>query len=88
MTEVADQQTPKLYVVAAFAERHQSFTTQPALRNLILNAADRLNSRGEKIPGNGLAEAGVIVRLGRRVYIDEGRFFAWLSAQQKRTRAA
>jgi hypothetical protein len=50
---------------------------------MILNSADRMNSRGERIPGNGLAEAGAIIRLGRRVLIDEQAFFLWLADQQR-----
>lgn len=76
-----------LFSVAQFSERRPAWT-KPALRNLILNSVDRVNSRGEIIAGNGLAEAGAIVRLGRRVLIDEGAFFQWLAKQQKRARAA
>ena len=77
--------TPRLYTIAQFSERHPAFS-QPSLRNYILNAEDRLNSRGEKIPGNGLAESGAIVRIGRRVLIDEQVFFRWIAQQQKRAR--
>jgi len=80
--------TPRdLLTVAQFSERRPAFT-QAALRNLILNCTDRYNSRGECIPGNGLAEASAIVRVGRRVLIDEGAFFAWIAEQQKSRRAA
>jgi len=82
-------QTPSrdLFTIAQFAERRPAWS-EPALRNLVLNAEDRLNSRGERIPGNGLADVGVIVRVGRRVLIDEEKFFQWIAAQQKRRRAA
>lgn len=76
---------PRLFTVEQFADRHPAFP-QSAVRNHILNAADRVNSRGQRIPGNGLAEAGGIVRLGRRLYIDERAFFKWLSDQQRATR--
>lgn len=72
-----------LLPVPAFAARWSAWTV-PALRNLILNAEDRQNSRGERIPGNGLAESGAIVRVGRRVLIDEQAFFRWIARQQKR----
>lgn len=71
-----------LYQVTQFAERYRAWTPA-ALRALILNAEDRLNSRGERIPGNGLAEAGAIVRVGRRVLIVEQAFLRWLSDIQK-----
>lgn len=75
-----------LFTVEQFSERHLAWT-QAALRNLILNAADRMNSRGERISGNGLAETGAIVRVGRRVLIDENAFFRWIVLQQKRPTA-
>lgn len=86
-TAVVDSAPRELFNVEQFSERRPAWT-QAALRNLILNSADRLNSRGERIPGNGLAEAGAIVRIGRRVLIDEAAFFRWIAEQQKRTRAA
>ena len=37
---------------------------------------------------NGLDEAGAIVRMPRRVFIDIDRFFEWLEQQQPRNGAA
>jgi hypothetical protein len=80
----APESSPRdLFTVEQFSARHRAFT-QPGLRNYILYAEDRLNSRGERIPGNGLADAGAIVRIGRRVLIDEQAFFRWIAEQQKR----
>lgn len=79
---------PALFDVAGFVDKHRTWTTQPAVRNLILNSADRISSRGERIAGNGLAEAGAIVRIGRKVLIDEQAFFRWLADQQKQRRKA
>ena len=88
MQETTVDAAPRnLRTVKQFSEVWQAWTP-PALRSLILNSSDRHNSRGERIPGNGLAEAGAIVRIGRRVLIDEGRFFVWIAQQQKRARAA
>jgi hypothetical protein len=67
--------------VELFAERHPAFTA-PALRNLIFRAESRKSSLGA-IPGNGLIEAGAILRVGRRVLIDEDRFFAWVRSQNE-----
>jgi len=79
--------TPRdLFTVEQFAERRPAWTPA-ALRNLILNAQDRLNSRGETIHGNGLVEAGAILRLGRKVLIDEAAFFRWIATQQQRRAA-
>lgn len=79
-TEVA----PALFTVERFAEKHHTWATQAAIRNHILNARDRFNSKGERIRGNGLAESGAIVRIGRRVLIDEEKFFAWLASRQQK----
>ena len=36
---------------------------------------------------NGLAESGAIIRCGRKVLIDEDRYFAWLDRQNRRAAA-
>jgi hypothetical protein len=56
--------------------------SEAALRDLILNSRDRLTSRGQTIPGNGLGRA--IVRFGRKVLIDERLFIEFISEQSKR----
>lgn len=33
---------------------------------------------------NGLEQSGAIVRIGRRVYIDQPKFFQWVESQQRR----
>lgn len=83
-----DFTTPRnLLPVSQFSERYPAWS-EPSLRNLVLNAEDRLNSRGERIPGNGLAEMGAIVRVGRRVLLDEQAFFRWIAEQNKQRRKA
>ena len=69
--------TPILLTVAKFAERHPSFT-EPSLRHLIFESKPRQSSKGE-IKGNGLDKA--LVRVGRKILIDEARFFEWLAEQ-------
>ena len=44
-------------------------------------AQDRLNSRGDRIAGNGLAAHGAIVRRGRKVLIDVHRYGNWLAGR-------
>ena len=85
-TAAVDSTPRDLFTVEQFSERRPAWT-QAALRCLILNGASRVNSRGEKISGNGLVEVGAIVRVSRRVLIDEGAFFRWIADQQKRARA-
>lgn len=60
--------------------------SEAAMRALILNASNRTNSRGEKISGNGLDRA--IIRVGRKLLLDEKFFIEWLAEQSKRARAA
>ena len=71
------EQQPVFMTVEQFAEAHPAFTSA-SLRNLIFKAEPRKSSRGD-IPGNGLAEAGAIVRLGRRVLLHESRFLGWVA---------
>jgi len=61
--------TPNLLTVSQFANKHPALTPS-GLRSLIFHA----NS-------NGLTRAGAIVRIGRKVTIDETKFFAWVNAQ-------
>lgn len=70
-----------LFTVEQFAAAQPAFTCA-ALRNLIFKAEPRHSSKGE-ILGNGLLECGAIVRIGRKVLIDEARFFAWVQEQQR-----
>jgi hypothetical protein len=62
-----------------FSDKYPAFT-EASLRNLIFKAERRHSTNGE-IPGNGLIEAGAVVRIGRRVLIDEERFFDWVRHQ-------
>ena len=53
---------------AKFVERHaDEGWTEASLRWLIFQAKQ-----------NGLEAAGAVVRQGRRVFIDEAKFYAWL----------
>ena len=57
--------------VKQFSERHPAFTVG-SLRALIFNAKS-----------NGLNESGAIVRINRRVLINEPNFFAWVSVHNR-----
>ena len=73
----------RVATVAQAAATYPVFS-QSALRDLIFKAEDRFNSRGDRIPGNGLAEAGAIIRIGRKVLIDLDAFEAWLASRAGR----
>lgn len=57
--------------VQQFHERHPAFAVG-GLRHQIFNEG-----------ANGLKESGAIVRNGRRVLINEPKYFAWLEAQNQ-----
>lgn len=77
---VAQQQhaLPVLSPVKQFSQRYPAFT-EAAMRAIVFNADDRPSTQGT-IPGNGFAPA--IVRLGRRVLIDEVKFFDVIRSKQ------
>lgn len=56
------REVPKL---AEFA-----FLTESSLRHLIFQSEARKSASGEVIPGNGLKEAGVLIRQGTKILID------------------
>lgn len=70
----------RVATVAQMAGIYPIFT-QSALRDMVFKAEDRFNSRGDRIRGNGLAEAGAIIRIGRRVLFDVDAFEAWLDSR-------
>lgn len=76
----AIQPRRRMATVAQTAAAYPVFS-QAALRDLIFKAADRFNSKGDRIPGNGLAEAGAIIRIGRNVLIDLDAFEAWIDSR-------
>ena len=78
--QIALSGLPRLATVEKTAEVFANAGETPsAIRANIFKAADRFNSRGERIAGNGLAEAGAIVRRGRKILIDLDRYAAWLA---------
>ena len=57
------------YTVAKFADKHKSFATESSLRFMMFKADE-----------NRMNEFGVIERMGRRVLLNEAKFFQWLEA--------
>lgn len=69
-TEAA--QTAIIYsTVKQFCERHQAFTAG-GIRHCIFNEHN-----------NGLSKSGAIVRIGRKVLINEPKFFSWVEGGAK-----
>ena len=73
------QQENTLRTVKQFSKVHPAFS-EGSLRWLIYNAQARHTSQGI-IEGNGMERA--LVRVGRRVLINESIFFEWINAQKK-----
>lgn len=69
-----------LFSVKDFCARNPAFSVA-TIRDQIFKAEPRSKANGEVVPGNGLLEDGVIVRSGRKVLIDETRYFARLDRQ-------
>ena len=63
--------TPNYLTVSQFVNQHPAFNTG-GLRSLVFQEHQ-----------NGLAESGAIVRIGRKVLINQQKFFAWIESQQK-----
>jgi hypothetical protein len=70
-----DSASTSVLSVRQFAAKHPAFS-EGGLRWLIFQAKNRPGFKG-----NGLDVA--IVRVGRRVLIDERKFFEWLRDQQR-----
>ena len=80
----APQGLPNLATVENAAKAFEAAGLTPsAIRAHLFKAEDRLNSRGEKIPGNGLAATGAIIRRGRKILIDLDRYGAWLAGGER-----
>jgi len=69
--------SPVFSTVRQFSEKHPAFP-QGCLRSLIFHASPRHSSQGQ-IDGNGLSVA--LTRIGRKVLINEARFFEWVEKQ-------
>jgi hypothetical protein len=67
------------YTVKQHAKVEPAFS-ESALRNLIFKASPRFSTKGE-ICGNGLVEAGALIRVGGKVLIHRVRFLAWVKQQ-------
>jgi hypothetical protein len=77
-----DSQSRTFLTVSQFASKHPAFS-EASLRWIIFNAKERRGSQGAVL-SNGFETA--IIRLGRKVLIDEQRFFEILSAGQSHHR--
>jgi hypothetical protein len=62
---------PTLSTVSQFTTANLAFTLG-GMRCLIFNE-----------DSNGLKASGAIIRIGRKVLIDDAKFFAWIESQNK-----
>jgi hypothetical protein len=68
---MTNQTTPNYLTVSQFVNQHLAFNTG-GIRSIIFHEHQ-----------NGLAESDAIVRIGKKILIDEAKFFAWVQSQQK-----
>jgi hypothetical protein len=61
-----EKDLPNLLSVKKFCEKHTSFKNG-GIRNLIFNSQS-----------NGMKQAGVLLKIGKNVYINERKFFDWI----------
>lgn len=82
VTSPATPSTFSIVTVEVLAKIHApAGKTSGAIRSDIFKAEDRVNSRGEKIAGNGLAAHDAIVRRGRKVLVLSERYADWLAGR-------
>ena len=80
MKEPTVENPQNLYTIKQFVSLQEfSFLTEAALRHHIFYSQPRLSADGSTLNGNGLAEVGAIVRIGRKILIDVTAFRVWLS---------
>lgn len=72
----------RLATIRQTAQAYQGVFTESAIRDLVFKAEARFNFRGDRLPGNGLAESGALVKIGRRVLIDLDHFEEWLDSKR------
>lgn len=68
---------PTLMSVKQFSEKHPAFTEQ-SLRGLIFDSESPKGTRSTS-KTNGFSKS--IVRIGRKVLLDEAKFFEWVAIQ-------
>lgn len=72
-------QTPTILTLRQLAAR-QAVWDVPALRRLVFFSVPRRNASGTLRPPNGFRHA--LVRVGRRVLVNEERFYECITSQQ------
>lgn len=93
MQNLLNQSTPPLhyetnqriiFTVEEFAQLPEfGYLTKSSLRHLIFNSRPRYSASGDLIAGNGLVEAGAIIRIGRKILIDASKFRQWTQSQRE-----
>ena len=74
--------TPWLATIPVLASIYADAGVTPgSVRMDVFKAENRLNSRGEQIKGNGLADHRAVIRRGRKVLIDVRRYGDWLAGK-------
>lgn len=62
-----------------------AWLTESSLRHLIFQSENRYASNGQIIIGNGMLQAGVIKRFGKRILIDIEKLRLWVDSNHTST---
>ncbi|QQG36703.1 MAG: hypothetical protein HYS17_02710 [Micavibrio aeruginosavorus] len=60
-----------------------SWLTEAVLRRLIFNSKPQYSASGKVVAGNGLAEYGAIIRIGKKILIDLDAFDQWIASKRE-----
>jgi len=78
--EIQQGKTPLLSTIKNLPGFFPALNLSPAaIHGHIFKAEDRFDSKDRKIPGNGLAASGAIIRRGRNILIDVEKYGKWLT---------
>lgn len=78
----ASAANPRFLTIQQTAKARPAFSPA-SLRDIRFKGADRMNSRGERISGNGAAAAGVFIQVGRKVLVDLDAFDRWVLSHRE-----
>lgn len=79
-SKIQTSKTPTYLSVKETAAQPDCPFTESSLRHLIYYAESRTAASGEVVPGNGLNRA--LVRIGRKVLIDQVTFQDWIASHR------
>lgn len=84
MTDQNDLSSKRLATVNQIPKiKGYEWLSANAIRHIIFAGTVRHDSKGKKIPTNGLDQYGAIIRIGRKVLIDLDAFDRWVEKHRE-----